>query len=52
MADNAINMPSGFGGLMRYKEEYESRFNLKPSHIILFIALIILFRVGLGLFYG
>jgi len=50
MADNKINMPAGFGGLMRYGEEYESKFNLKPVHVVIFIIFIILVRVGLGLF--
>ena len=52
MASESVNMPSGFGGLMRYSEEYNSKFNLKPVHVIVFIVLIILFRVGLGMFYG
>jgi len=48
----SVNMPSGFGGLMRYGEEYASKFPLKPTHVILFIILIIAFRVLLGMFYG
>ena len=47
MADNQIQMPGGFGGLMRYSEEYASKINLKPSHIIMFVILIIAFRVFL-----
>ncbi|MFA4953633.1 MAG: hypothetical protein WC584_05395 [Candidatus Pacearchaeota archaeon] len=43
--DNSISMPGGFGGLMRYSEEYESKFMLKPIHVIIFIALIIILRV-------
>ena len=50
MADS-INMPSGFGGLMRYSEEYTSKFNLKPTHVIALIILIVVFRVLLGMFY-
>ena len=50
MAGNNVNLPSGFGGLMRFKEEYASKFNLKPTHVILFIILIILFRIGLEFF--
>jgi len=46
-----INMPSGFGGLTRFKEEYASRFNLKPTHVIIFIILIIVFRIGLSMFF-
>jgi len=52
MANNPINIPSGFGGLMRFKEEYSSRFNLKPTHVIGFIILIIIFRIFLGIFLG
>jgi hypothetical protein len=49
MADN-LNIPSGSGGLMRFKEEYSSMFNLKPIHVVIFILLIIAFRVGLEFF--
>jgi preprotein translocase subunit Sec61beta len=50
MADSGINVPSGFGGLVKFKEEYESKFNLKPMHVILFVILILVFRVALPLF--
>ncbi len=45
--DNKIQMPGGFGGLMRYSDEYESKFNLKPTHILIFILLIIGIRIAL-----
>ena len=51
MAGNQINMPSGFGGLTRFNEEYSSYFNLKPTHVILFVVLIVAFRFLLGVFY-
>jgi len=50
MAEN-INMPAGFGGLMRYNEEYKSRFMLKPAHVIAFVILIILFVIILKTFW-
>jgi preprotein translocase subunit Sec61beta len=50
MADNRISMPAGFGGLMRFDEEYESKFNLKPTSVIAFVILILAFRIFLGLF--
>jgi len=50
MADNTVNIPSGFGGLMRFKEEYASKFNLKPIHVIAFIIIVIVFRILLGVF--
>jgi len=50
--DNKVHLPGGFGGLMRFSEEYESKFNLKPTHVIGFVILIIVFRIFLGVFYG
>ncbi len=49
---NQIQMPGGFGGLMKFSEEYSSKFNLKPTHVIVFIILIIIFRFSLGVFLG
>ncbi len=46
-----INMPAGFGGLMRYKEEYPSKFMLEPKHVVIFIILIIIFSAGLRIFF-
>lgn len=45
-----VNVPSGMGGLVKFKEEYESKFNLKPVHIIIFVILIVVFRIALGIF--
>ena len=50
MAD-MINMPAGMGGLMRYNEEYESKFMIKPAHVIGFAVLIILFVIALKVFW-
>ena len=44
-SDSKISLPGGFGGLMRYSEEYESYLNLKPAHVVLFVILIVAFRV-------
>jgi len=49
MADESINLPSGYGGLVRFKEEYSSLFNLKPMHVIFFLILLVGFRIVLGL---
>ncbi len=49
MADS-INVPSGFGGLVKFKEEYESKLNLKPMHVVIFIILIVVFRIALPFF--
>lgn len=47
MADG-IDLPSGAGGLVRFKEEYASFFNMKPIHVIVFIVLIVAFRISLN----
>jgi len=49
--DGKISMPGGFGGLMRYDEEYKSRIMLSPYHVIAFLILIMLFVIGLKLFW-
>ena len=51
MADTGVNLPGGFGGLTRFSEEYESKINLKPPHVIGFVILIVLFRIFLSVFY-
>jgi len=51
MAETGVSLPGGFGGLMRFNEEYPSIFSLKPMHVILFVILIIIFRISLGIFF-
>jgi len=51
MANNMISMPSSGGGLMRYNEEYKSRFMIKPAHVIAFIIIIIAFVLFLKLMF-
>lgn len=51
MAENKISIPGGFGGIIRYDEEYKSKFMLSPAHVIGFIVLIILFVIALKLFF-
>jgi preprotein translocase subunit Sec61beta len=46
-----VNLPGGFGGLTRFNEEYSSYINLKPMHVVLFIVLIVAFRIALPLFF-
>jgi preprotein translocase subunit Sec61beta len=43
--DNRIHMPGIFGGLMRYDDEYKSKFMITPSHVIAFIVVILLFTI-------
>jgi len=50
MAGDKINMPAGFGGLIRYSEEYESKIKLKPTHVIIFVVIVIIFVAFLKIF--
>jgi len=46
-----MNLPAGFGGLTRFKEEYASKFNIKPIQVIIFVALIVVLRVLLPIIF-
>jgi preprotein translocase subunit Sec61beta len=50
MADGGVNIPSGIGGLTRFKEEYQSKFNLKPTHVVAFVISLVVFRIALQIF--
>jgi hypothetical protein len=51
MADNILNLPSGIGGLTRFKDTTKSKLDLKPSQVIGFIIVIVLFRISLNIFF-
>ena len=51
MASDKIQMPSGMGGLVRYFDEYKSKIEFKPGHIIILciavvIIMIVLYTLG------
>jgi len=48
----SINMPAGFGGLTRFKEEYNSKFKFGPGVVVGMIIAVIVFVIGLQIFYG
>jgi preprotein translocase subunit Sec61beta len=48
---NETSLGAGFGGLMRYKEEYDSKFKFGPGVVVAMIVVVILFVVGLRMFY-
>ena len=49
--DNKIHMPGSFGGIMRYDEEYETRFKITPTQVIVVIVVVIVFVLGLNMFW-
>ena len=50
MADS-INVPSGMGGLVNYHEEYQTRFMLKPAHVIAFAIAVMVFVIVMKTFW-
>jgi len=50
MAGSGLLMPSGSGGLMRYNEEYRSKWALSPNQIVIFIILTVVVMALLKLF--
>ena len=48
--DNKINLPSSGGGIMRYSDEYKSKFMLKPQHVMVMIAIILILELVLHLY--
>jgi preprotein translocase subunit Sec61beta len=49
MAD--INMPSGFGGLTRFKEEYDSHIKFTPIQVIVGILIALGFIFSLRIIF-
>jgi len=48
MSKDKIQMPASQGGLVRYFDEYKSKFTLKPVHVIIFIIIIIVLLIALN----
>jgi len=45
MAQDKISMPSGMGGLVRYFDEYKSKIEFKPGHIIILCVIVIIIMI-------
>lgn len=50
--NNKINMPTSTAGITRYFDDYKSRFQFQPGHIIVLCILIILVILLLFAFVG
>jgi preprotein translocase subunit Sec61beta len=46
-----IRMPVGTGGLVRYYDEYRSKFQIKPIYVLLLILLTIILELSLKIFF-
>ncbi|MBS3136095.1 preprotein translocase subunit Sec61beta [Candidatus Woesearchaeota archaeon] len=52
MSQDRISMPSGIGGLVRYFDEYKSKIEFKPGHIVLLCIIIMAVMIVLYAYGG
>lgn len=45
MARDRIQMPSGMGGLVRYFDDYKSKIEFKPGHIVILVIVVIVIEI-------
>jgi preprotein translocase subunit Sec61beta len=48
MSDDKIQMPSSGAGLTRYFDDYHTKVELKPEHVIILIVLVIVIELLLN----
>lgn len=48
MADDKISMPSSGAGLTRYFDDYRSKIELKPEHVLVLIAIVVILELVLN----
>ena len=48
MSNDKIQMPSSGAGLTRYFDDYHSKVELKPQHVIILIVLVMLIELVLN----
>ena len=48
--DNRITMPSSGAGITRYFDEYKSKLELKPGHVILLCFLVMIIVIILHMY--
>lgn len=49
MAKNKIHLPSGMGGLTRYYDEYKSKIEIRPGHVIVICVVVLIIMIILHL---
>lgn len=45
MAEDKIRMPATQGGLVSYYEDYKSKIQFKPGHVILMAAIVVIIEI-------
>lgn len=48
--DSKVRMPSGMGGLVRYFDEYKSKIEFKPQHIIILVIIVLIIEIILHIY--
>ncbi len=48
MAKEQIRVPMSMGGLVRYSDEYKSKFQLPPGAVIVIAIVVIIMVIALG----
>jgi preprotein translocase subunit Sec61beta len=48
MAQDKISMPSSMAGLTRYFDDYKSKIEFKPEHVVALIILVIVIEMVLN----
>lgn len=48
MSNDKISMPSSGAGLTRYFDDYKSKIEIKPEHVIILIIVVILLEALLN----
>jgi preprotein translocase subunit Sec61beta len=49
MGNNKVQMPSSGGGIVRYFDDYKSKIQFRPEHIIVLVIVVIIIEVILHL---
>lgn len=47
--DNRVSLPSSGAGLTRYFDEYKSKIEIKPGHVIIIVAVVLIIELILHL---
>jgi preprotein translocase subunit Sec61beta len=49
MADDRITMPTSSAGITRYFDDYKSKIEFKPAHVIVLTVLVIIIEIVLNM---
>ena len=50
--NNKVNMPMSTAGITRYFDDYKSKVEFKPGHIIILVLIVIIIELLLDYFGG